>query len=222
MLVLEGAKHLLGPDHHRGGTLQFGNGTSGSTDGSLAATCTDNAALVYNLAGSQTYSGAISGSGGLTKIGAGALTLAGSNSYSGGTTSWAGTLAVASTAALPGYSTASKVTVSSSGTLTLSVGGRSWAATDVSSLFPNSGGFASGSALGIDTTEAAGGFSYSTAITGSMGLTKFGPNTLTLSGQQQLYWRHAGQRRRARRHQHRRPARLQHAPPRSRSTTAQR
>ena len=129
-----------------GGTLQLGNGASSSTDGSLAGNVTDNAALIYNLAGSQTYSGAISGSGGLTKIGVGALTLVGANSYSGSTAVGLGLLAVASTAALPGYNFASKIFVGASGTLTLNVGGSGWAAGDIASLVGSNGsGFASGS-----------------------------------------------------------------------------
>jgi outer membrane autotransporter protein len=47
-----------------------------------------------------TLSGAISGTGSLTKIGAGAVTLTGANAYSGGTQLDAGTLAVGNSAAL--------------------------------------------------------------------------------------------------------------------------
>ena len=54
-------------------------------------------------------------------------------------------------------------------------------------LIVNNAGFASGSTLGIDTTGATGGFSYGYAITGSMGLTSFGPNTLTLSATNNSY-----------------------------------
>ena len=51
------------------GTLQLGDGTSGH-DGSIAgASIVNNAALVYNLYGNQTYSGAISGSGYADQVG---------------------------------------------------------------------------------------------------------------------------------------------------------
>jgi fibronectin-binding autotransporter adhesin len=49
---------------------------------------------------STTFSGTISGTGGLTKIGSGTLTLSGANSYSGGTTLAAGTLSLANNQAL--------------------------------------------------------------------------------------------------------------------------
>lgn len=76
-----------------GGTLQIGDGT---TDGSISSSSSiaDNAALSYNLVGSQTYANAISGTGSLGKGGAGALTLSGNNTYSGGTTVSNGTLRV--------------------------------------------------------------------------------------------------------------------------------
>ena len=65
-------------------------------------------------------------------------------------------------------------------TLALSVGGTGWAAADVGVLLANNGAsFNPGSVLGIDTTNA--NFSYGT-ISGSMGLTKLGVNTLTLTG----------------------------------------
>ena len=182
---------LIGSSTHTGGTtisagtLQLGNGISGQ-DGSLPSTGTiaDNAALVYNLAGSQTYSGFISGTGSLTKNGVGGMTLSGINTYTGGTSVAGGVLAVTNTAALSGYGTASKVTVSNGGMLSLNVGGSGWTATNVGSLLSaNSGGFATDSALGLDTSAAGtGGFSFGSAIAGSMGLTKLGANTLTLSG----------------------------------------
>jgi len=49
---------------------------------------------------STTFSGTISGTGGLTKIGAGALVLSGVNTYTGGTTLAAGTLSLANNQAL--------------------------------------------------------------------------------------------------------------------------
>ena len=57
-----------------------------------SSSISDNAALVYNLSGSQTYSGVISGTGSLTKLGTNVLVLTGGNSYSGPTTIGGGTL----------------------------------------------------------------------------------------------------------------------------------
>ena len=84
--------------------------------------------------------------------------------------------------ALP-YGIVPTLSVANNAMLALSVGGTGWQAADVGNLIStNSGGFTSGSVFGLDTTGAAGGFSYGSAITGSMGLAKLGPNALTLSG----------------------------------------
>jgi fibronectin-binding autotransporter adhesin len=93
-LILTGASSYTGSTTIAIGTLQLGNGTTGK-DGSLTTSgITDNAALVYNLFGTKTASYPISGSGSLTKAGAGTLVLNASNSYTGGTTISAGTVQV--------------------------------------------------------------------------------------------------------------------------------
>ena len=52
-----------------GGTLQIGDGVN--SNGSVTTNIADNATLVFANPNAQTYNGAIGGSGGLTKIGAG-------------------------------------------------------------------------------------------------------------------------------------------------------
>lgn len=71
------------------GTLQIGNG---GTTGAMAGSIRNNSQLVFNRSNAQTYGGVISGSGSLTKTGAGNLTLLSDNNYTGGTTISSGTL----------------------------------------------------------------------------------------------------------------------------------
>ena len=94
------------------GKLQIGNGT---TDGSITSTTsiTNNATLEYNLAGNQTSSQVISGTGTLVKKGFGTLTLTGASSYSGGTTLDEGTLVASAVGMNSG-----PITLNANGTLT--------------------------------------------------------------------------------------------------------
>ena len=69
--------------------------------GSIAGNILDNAALVFNITGIQSFAGVISGSGGLTQMGAGTLILTASNPFSGGTTITNGGLTLANANALP-------------------------------------------------------------------------------------------------------------------------
>ena len=61
----------------------------------------DTTLTVANAADTLTLSGNVSGTGGLTLEGSGALLLSGDNSYDGGTTVNSGTLYVTNSAALP-------------------------------------------------------------------------------------------------------------------------
>ena len=104
-LTLAGASNYTGSTTLSGGTLQLGTGSSGQ-DGSIVANggVTNNAALVYNLFGTQTAGYAISGSGTVTKQGGGTLVLNGNNSYAGGTSIQNGLLQLGSANALGGSS----------------------------------------------------------------------------------------------------------------------
>jgi len=159
----------------------------------------------------STFSGqigaAVSSAMAVNKVGTGMLTLSGSNPYTGKTTISGGTLQFAKQVSLYNNSTASwtaaNIAVANGGTLALNVGGTAGAgageftAANVTTLFTNLGGangtsttgFAAGSNIGFNTTNAAGGaFTVANAIAdstgtggGAIGLTKLGTGTLVLS-----------------------------------------
>ncbi|HEV2969531.1 MAG TPA: autotransporter-associated beta strand repeat-containing protein [Pirellulales bacterium] len=88
--VLTGSNYSAGAITISGGALQFGDD---STVGYVASNIVDGGTLIFDVpSGATTYSGVISGSGSLTKIGAGTLNLTNANTYTGGTTVSGGTL----------------------------------------------------------------------------------------------------------------------------------
>ena len=72
-----------------GATAQFGNG---GPDGLITGNIANDGTVAFDLSGSKTYGGIISGTGVVKQTGSGTLTLTGTNTYSGLTTIASGTL----------------------------------------------------------------------------------------------------------------------------------
>lgn len=90
-LILTNSNTYAGGTTISGGTLQVGTGGS---SGAIVGNITNNAALVFDRSDRTTFAQAISGSGTLTKRGAGELTLTGASSLFGATTVAGGTLSI--------------------------------------------------------------------------------------------------------------------------------
>lgn len=97
-LVLAAASTYSGVTTVDSGTLQLGNATA---VGSVAGSVVNNASLVFANPATQTYSGAISGTGTLTKTGASTLVLSGPSTYSGATIITGGTVQLSPPVSLP-------------------------------------------------------------------------------------------------------------------------
>ncbi|HKT27800.1 autotransporter-associated beta strand repeat-containing protein [Dyella sp.] len=91
-MVLASNNNYSGTTRISNGTLQVGNG---GTTGSLGTgAVVDNANLIFNLSGTSTAPGVISGTGNLSQVGTGTTILAANNTYTGTTTISSGTLQV--------------------------------------------------------------------------------------------------------------------------------
>jgi YVTN family beta-propeller protein/autotransporter-associated beta strand protein len=158
------------------GALTFASGTTlqAAANGlSLANAMTLNGTgTVDTQANALRPSGNIDGSGGLTKIGSGTLTLSGPSTYTGATNVNAGTLQAGVASA---FSPLSAFTVASGATL------------DLNNFEQNVGSLAGAGAVTLGSARLFTGSdntstTFSGTISGSGGLTKIGPGTLTLSG----------------------------------------
>jgi fibronectin-binding autotransporter adhesin len=132
---------LTGTNSYAGGTT-INSGTLTGNSASLQGNIVNNAALVFNQASGGTYAGAITGSGSLTKTGAGQLNLTGTNVVGGGTTVSAGLLTV-------NGSLTSSIVVASGGM----IGG---SGTLIGQLTSNGGVLAPGNSIG--TLNVTGNF----------------------------------------------------------------
>jgi fibronectin-binding autotransporter adhesin len=163
---------------------QAGTGLLKFTSAITSTNGNKNFILKGSTAGTGELAGAITdGAGGvlsITKQGTGTWLLSGTNTYTGTTTVTAGILQPTKVAALAGYNVPGKV-VFNGGTLGIAVDGVNWTSADVDTMLANA--TKTSGTLGIDTT--AGPFTewapFTAANMGSIGLAKYGPNTLTLS-----------------------------------------
>ncbi len=140
-------------------------GSGGTVDIASGAT------LTAGNAGSTSYAGSITGSGGFTKVGSGTFTLSAASSYTGTTTVSAGRLSLASANLL---SDSSAVTGAAGAVFAL--GGDE----TIGSLAGSLDVVLSSSRLTVGGNGQS--TTYSGGISGSGGLTKSGSGTLTLSG----------------------------------------
>ena len=163
-LTLTGANTATGVSTISAGTVTIG---SGGTTGSFAGNLVNNAALAFNRSDALTHSGLISGSGTLTKLGAGTLTLPVGNTYSGGTTISAGNVYLLNTFG------------SATGTGTVTIGG---------GLLSVGNGGTGGSVSGNVVNNAALAFNrsndstYAGIVSGTGTISKSGAGNLTLTG----------------------------------------
>ena len=126
--------------------------------------------------GSTTFSGVISGGGGLTISGGSAETLAGTNTYTGATTITGGTLALSGTGSI---ATSSGVSLATAGTFDIS---QTSAGASIATLSDTGSGQAGKVKLGSQTlTITNGSTTFSGVISGGGGLTISG-GTETLAG----------------------------------------
>jgi fibronectin-binding autotransporter adhesin len=178
-LLVTGANTYGGGTAVSAGTFQIGDG---GTTGSIIGNITNNAALVFDRSDNVTFPGVITGTGGLTKAGAGVLTLTSSSLFFGRTVVTGGALDIAQNFVLQG----STVVAPSTGSLVFDQG-----------VLENAvyfGGLTGSGNIALHNNAASpapvllfvggnfGNTTYAGALSGPGSVTKIGGGRLVLSG----------------------------------------
>ncbi|MEI6603660.1 MAG: autotransporter-associated beta strand repeat-containing protein [Verrucomicrobiota bacterium] len=197
-LTLTGANTYTGITYINAGVLQLGNGgATGSLNSGSNVSIAASGTLAFNRNGPLTQSadfGAISGAGGITQVGTGTTILSAINTYTGSTAITSGVLKFATQTSLYNNVSsnwnATNISVGNGATALFNVGGTGeFTLSDINTLKglgSATGGFISGSILGLDTTNTTN-FIIDTAIANTnsgsnkLALTKYGTHTLTLA-----------------------------------------
>lgn len=163
-----------------GGTLRWENGAPDISSRLIMGT---DGGTIYTGSASKTFTGVVTGTGGLTTSGSGGLTLAAANTFSGATTVSAGTLTLSNNLALQNstLNTAGAGAVTLSGATTPTLGGLT-GSTDLASVITS--GYGNVTAITLNSASGASN-AYSGVIADGdtgMTLTKTGAGTQTLSG----------------------------------------
>lgn len=173
------------------GTTLVAGGSNGSWINSLTQARISNGGLTINTNGfnvtvpqglSHDPAGAAL-DGGLTKESAGVLSLTSTNSYTGPTTVNAGILFLGKTASLPGFATPGMLTVAEFAGLGMNVGGAGEFTLAQLESYRTDGTFEGTNTyhpLILDTANAGGDLSYTSALTQMGSFAKRGINKLTL------------------------------------------
>jgi len=164
-VILSTSSDFVSTTINSGGSLQVNSGAMTNV--------TNNGAILFDFTGTQTYTGVISGSGGLTKSGAGQLTLSVPQTYSGTTTVNAGSLVLGGGNHTLNANKA--LVVNSGGTLNLGLNNQ------YVGQFSGSGGIVTGSS-GRFTIRPSAVAAFAGSIQGSLNVAKVGSQTLTLTG----------------------------------------
>ena len=171
-LTLTGSHGYAGGTLISSGGLRLGDGST--ANGSVPGNIVNDSWLEFANPSSQSYAGSISGTGVVTKTGAGTLTLTGSNGYTGTTTISQGTLVLGGSSALPQRSTLMTGTQGDNSRVDLA---------GFDSQVAGLSGFGEVSLGGARLTVSnSTSHVYAGSITGSGSLIKAGVGTLSLTG----------------------------------------
>ncbi len=187
-LQLGGNVEYRATNNPNGATIDGTGGGKLSLLGNRTFTVGNSTAATYDLTISAGLQNGDATPRALTKAGPGTLLLSGENTYTGVTSVSTGMLYATSPTALPGRTSAGKITVASGATLTVNAGGSGeFTPADLTTLLTNATFASATSILGIDTSNAAGGTFTAPNLTGARGLNKLGSGTLVLTGAGNTY-----------------------------------